>query len=123
MSLSLHTAALLLAVALFFLHEMDAVRCREWRIFPILEHLEDRTAMLWFFWLHVPLFALLVWGVASAYGAGASLFSLLFAGFCILHGLVHWLYERHPRNEFRNPLSRAIIWSCAGAGALALISA
>lgn len=122
MSLEFHFVALLVAAALFFLHEMDAVRCREWRIFPILEKVEERTAMLWFFWLHVPLFGLLIWGVASAY-AGSNLFSLLFGGFCVLHGFLHWLYERHPRNEFRNALSRSIIWSCAAAGLLTALTA
>ena len=122
MNLSIHFVALLGAAALFFLHEMDAVRCREWRIFPVLEHVEERMAMLWFFWLHVPLFGLLIWGVTSTHG-GSNLFSLLFGGFCVLHGFMHWLYERHPRNEFRNPLSRSIIWSCAAAGLLTVFTA
>lgn len=122
MNLSIHFVALLGAAALFFLHEMDAVRCREWRIFPVLEHVEERMAMLWFFWLHVPLFGLLIWGVTSTHG-GSNLFSPLFGGFCVLHGFMHWLYERHPRNEFRNPLSRSIIWSCAAAGLLTAITA
>ncbi len=116
--MDLHFAAVLLALGLFFTHEMDAVRCREWRIFPLLEWMEERTAMLWFVWLHVPLFALLIWGAT----AGQTLFGVLFGGFCIVHGLLHWLYERHPRNEFRNPLSRTIIWSCAGAGLIAFLS-
>lgn len=77
--------------------------------------------MLWFFWLHVPLFGFLMWGIASAYG-GSNLFSPLFGAFCVLHGLLHWFYERHPRNEFRNPLSRTIIWSCAAAGILTVIT-
>lgn len=117
-----HLAALLLAFGLFFTHEMDAMRCREWRIFPLLEWLDERAAMLWFVWLHVPLFALLVWGAAAAVAAGGNLFSILFGAFCVIHGLLHWIYERHPRNEFRNPLSRSIIWSCAGAGLLAAAS-
>lgn len=119
----LHIWLFLIALALFFLHEMDAVRCREWRIFPVLERLTEPGAMLWFYWLHVPLFAGLAYFAAGSVATGGNAFSAGFSAFCILHGILHWAYERHPRNEFRNPLSRSIIWGCALAGLLSLAAA
>lgn len=45
----------LLGVAMIFLHEMDAIRCREWRIFPGLSLLEDRYGFVVFVLAHIPL--------------------------------------------------------------------
>ncbi len=50
-----------LAVTFLLLHEMDAVRCREWRIFPGLSLLKDNTGYGVFMLAHVPLYLLLVW--------------------------------------------------------------
>lgn len=118
-----HGAFFLLAMALLFVHEMDAVRCHEWRILPVLSRLGERVAMLWFVWSHVPLFVIVIWAAARSINASGDLFSILFSAFCILHAFLHLAYERHPLNEFRNALSRSIIWSCAGAGLLAIVFA
>ena len=67
-----------------------------------------------------PLIWLILWFGAGAIAAGGNGFSLAMCIFAVLHALVHWLYERHPACEFRNPLSRSIIWSCAAAGALGI---
>ena len=118
--MSLHVALFVTTLALLLVHELDAMRCHEWRIFPVLEKMGDRPAMLWFVWLHVPLIWLILWFGAGAITAGGNGFSLTMCIFAVLHALVHWLYERHPACEFRNPLSRSIIWSCAAAGALGI---
>ncbi len=34
-------------------HEMDAVRCQEWAIFPLLARLEDRTGYYVFVTAHI----------------------------------------------------------------------
>ncbi|MEL7248545.1 MAG: DUF6713 family protein [Bacteroidota bacterium] len=44
----------LLALAFILMHEIDAIRCREWRIFPGLFLLPDRTGMIVFQALHIP---------------------------------------------------------------------
>ena len=46
-------------------HELDAVAQAEWRLLPLLSRMEDPDAYRWFVMLHVPLFALLLWGAAS----------------------------------------------------------
>ena len=121
MMLTVHTGMFLAALSLMLVHELDAMRCHEWRIFPILEKLDDTLAMRWFIWLHVPILAAVFWYSAAVFQFGGNAFSVGFCLFCVLHGLVHWLYERHPKCEFRNFQSRAIIWSCAAAGLAGLI--
>ncbi len=76
-----------------------------------------------FLWAHAPLFFLVVWAAAGSIRDGGDRFSLLFSLFCILHAFAHLAYERHPLNEFRNALSRSLIWSCAGAGLMAAMLA
>lgn len=122
MEISLHTGSFLAAFSLMMLHEMDAVRCHEWRIFPLLSSMSDRSGMLVFFWLHVPLVWLLVWYGAESVRSGGDGFSIGFAMFCIAHAFFHWAYERYPECEFKNALSRSIIWACAGFGFLSALA-
>lgn len=115
-----HIVLFVIALAAMFTHELDAMICKEWRIFPVLSRLGDRSGMLWFIWLHVPLFAGVVWFAADSIAAGGDAFSIGFCVFCIAHAFVHWAYERHPECLFANTRSRSIIWGCAAAGAAAL---
>lgn len=45
-----------LGLSLLTMHEMDAIRCREWRIFPILSMLCDKAGYIVFVFAHIPLF-------------------------------------------------------------------
>lgn len=118
----LHPDLFVLAAALMFAHELDAVQRHEWRIFPGLSHLSDRFAMPVFVLAHVPLFAAVFWFGSLSIAAGGDRFSAGFSAFCVIHALVHWAYERHPRCEFKNPLSRSLIWACALAGLASLVA-
>ncbi len=106
----------LLGLSLLFLHEMDAVRCHEWRIFPGLSLLKERTGFLVFMALHVPLFIVVV---SALENPG---FRKGFDGFLILHFGLHLLFLRHPRNEFKDWISWMIISAAALCGALDLVT-
>jgi len=41
---------------------MDAIRCKEWRVFPITSRMDDEVGYLVFTSAHVPLYAALFWG-------------------------------------------------------------
>jgi hypothetical protein len=47
-----------LALSFMIIHEMDAVRCREWRIFPGLSRMNESLAFKIFIIAHIPLFLL-----------------------------------------------------------------
>ncbi len=53
----------LLGFCFLLVHEMDAVRCREWKILPGLNRMEEEAGYLAFTALHVPLYTLLLWGL------------------------------------------------------------
>jgi len=50
-----------LGLSLLTIHEMDAIRCREWRIFPGLSLLSDKLGHIIFVFAHIPLFFFVFW--------------------------------------------------------------
>lgn len=106
-----------LGLTLILIHEMDAIRCKEWRIFPLLDRLDDKRGFLVFTWAHVPLYLLLFWGLFGAEGLNRGVMRGLDI-FFIVHTGLHVLFLRHPRNEFKSFTSWAFI---LGAGIAGLI--
>ena len=54
------------------LHEMDAIRCREWRIFPGLSLLSDKIGHVLFVFAHLPLFYFIYWQLTYSQDIEAS---------------------------------------------------
>lgn len=48
-------------LALLLAHELDGVRRQEWRMFALLNRLDDERAHQLFVLLHVPLFIVIFW--------------------------------------------------------------
>src|SRR5687767_5612505 len=44
-----------LLLSSFVAHEMDAVRCKEWRLLFGFRNLQEKTAETLFIWAHIPL--------------------------------------------------------------------
>src|SRR5918997_1241338 len=62
-----------LGFALLLVHEMDAVRLGEWKIFPWLSGMGEEAGYRAFTALHVPLYALLLFGLLGGDGVGRAL--------------------------------------------------
>ena len=116
--MSIEAPLFLLGLSLLLVHELDAVRCHEWRMFPGLSALSDRWGLRLFILLHVPLLYALMGAVAA--GPGATLVTALDL-FFILHLGLHLLFLRHPRNEFRDALSWTLIIGAAMSGGIDLL--
>lgn len=99
-------------------HEMDAIRVREWKIFPILNRMRDEAGYLAFTALHVPLYALLFWGLVGD-GANRGLIAVLDV-FFIVHVLLHLVLYNHPENRFRSVFSYVLIFGAGVFGAIDL---
>jgi hypothetical protein len=109
----------LLAFALLVLHEMDAIRCREWRIFPGLSLLNDVWGYRVFVWAHVPLLYALLAALLDPQRQQALVSG--FDVFAVVHLGLHVLFVWHPKNEFKDLFSWSIIVGAAVCGGLDLL--
>lgn len=107
-------------LAFILVHEMDAIKQHEWRIFPPTMMLDDAKGYWVFTAVHVPLY---VWLFGELYRGG-----MLNRGFIvgwdiffIVHVVLHVLFLWHPKNEFTTVFSWVLIVGAGVAGALDLL--
>jgi hypothetical protein len=107
-----------LGLALLLTHEMDAIANHEWRFFPATAMLNDSIGYRVFTAAHVPLYLIILLGLASpervAWMRGLDVFF-------IVHVLLHLLFLRHPKYEFKTVLSWVLIICCGLCGAVDLL--
>jgi hypothetical protein len=107
-----------LGLAFILMHEMDAIRCKEWRIFPGLSFLNDEWGFRAFMMAHIPLFYFLFDGLINADTRADFIRGLDI--FFIVHLGLHLLFLLHKKNEFKDWLSWSIISAAALSGLLDL---
>ena len=107
----------LLGVTFILLHEMDAIRCKEWRIFPGLSLLDDEKGFVTFTFAHIPL----VYWIFFEMKVRNENFIYYFDIFLIVHFFLHLLFLKHKKNEFKDWISWTIITGAALCGLLDLI--
>lgn len=90
----------------FFTHELDAMKKHEWRILPVLRSFSESTGEALFLWLHVPLFAVLILLLTAE---PENVGRLALAAFAVVHVGLHFLFRKHPANEFTTVSSWSLI--------------
>lgn len=105
-----------IGLAFILVHEMDAIRAHEWRVFPLTSQLDDKWGYLVFTATHIPLYLLLFLGLWDGNGLNETVIFGLDM-FFIIHIGLHVLYRKHPKNEFTSHFSWIIILG-AGVGGL-----
>lgn len=108
---------LYLGLGLLLTHELDAISNHEWRVLPLIRVLPDDVGLGVFVALHVPIFALLIAGIASARPRIRSATRFGVALFLAIHGALHFLFMEHPAYEFQSTLSNTLIFGGAICGA------
>ena len=98
-----------LGLSLLLVHELDAVKRHEWRIFPILSSLPEKTAYILFVSLHLPLFTLILFYLTHPNPEIRYWFIISMDIFFIAHMGLHGLYKNHKENDFENGFSKVII--------------
>jgi hypothetical protein len=110
----------LAALTFLLVHEMDAIRCKEWIIFPGLSRLPEETGYRIFTAAHIPLVFLVLAGLA-----GGQIFlpavRVTLDVFCLAHIGLHGLCHRLPKNGFHSRFSWLIILGTGLAGLVDLI--
>jgi hypothetical protein len=98
-----------LGLAFILIHEMDAIRCKEWRILPGLSFLNERLGLILFVFLHIPVF----YWVFLEIQFNNENFRIGFDYFLIVHLILHLLFLMHKKNEFKDWISWTIISGAA----------
>ncbi|WP_339208319.1 DUF6713 family protein [Paenibacillus sp. FSL K6-3182] len=94
-------------LSLFLLHEMDAIRRSEWKLFFVLQDMDDAKAYKVFTLIHLPLYTIILALLFSQY---QTITFWVIDIFLMIHSILHLFYEKHSRNEFKNTFSRLIIY-------------
>jgi hypothetical protein len=92
-------------ISLFILHEMDAVKTREWRMMIFMNRLSDDHGHIIFTALHFPLFMLIFFLMKYYFEYLVPAIAVLF----IIHQILHILFRKHTENRMNNMFSKAII--------------
>ena len=112
---------LYLAVAMFFTHELDAMRNNEWLVLPLTSWLSNQHGEAVFVWAHIPLFALLVAALSSLNLKVRRNTQLGFAIFLVIHGVLHAAFMQHAKYEFESLTSNILIFGGSVLGALYIV--
>lgn len=100
----------LIALTFMLMHELDAIRCKEWRIFPGLSMLNEKMAYPIFVFAHLPLFYWILFSTAIQKNEN-TIWGLNV--FFIIHLFLHLLFIKHPKNLFKDWLSWTLIVGAA----------
>lgn len=103
--------AFLIGFSFLIVHELDAIRCHEWRMFPGLSKLGEVLGAKIFVLAHIPLLAILLFLLHSESLAQFTIIGISI--FLIAHFLIHLACLGHKKNDFKDSVSWFII-SCAG---------
>lgn len=96
--------------SLLLLHEMDAVRNKEWKIFIILKDIKDEDAYIIFSLIHLPLYIWIIISVSQTLSTGCIFIWILTDIFMLFHGIIHFLFRKHASNNFKSLYSNALIY-------------
>jgi len=109
----------LLGFCLLLTHEMDAIRCKEWTMFPVTETMGEDAGYRAFTAVHVPLYALMLQGLVRGGGVTRTLVVGMDI-FSVVHVALHLLRLNDPRNRFTSAFSWVLILGAGLCGALDL---
>lgn len=111
----------LFLLSLLLVHELDAIRRHEWRMFIILNKMDDERAFQVFAFLHIPLLMVIFWLITNPSVIIVFWFQVILDTFLIIHKFLHDSFQKHPHNEFTTPFSKRLIDLMAIVGFIQLV--
>jgi hypothetical protein len=102
-----------LALVFILIHEMDAIRLKEWRMFIFLSKMEEEMAYIIFTALHIPLYFVLFLCLGNSATVLHQDTIWYLDVFFIVHFGLHIIFLWHKNNLFRGVFSWIVI-SAAG---------
>ncbi len=105
-----------LNILFFIMHEFDAFRQCEWKMFRILSKLKESTQYLIFLYIHILLTIFCFYYLWSTYNFNNQRLWLIINIFSIFHFGLHWFARKWKSNVFNNIHSFIFIsgWAITG---------
>ena len=100
----------ILIISLLLLHEMDAIRTKEWKMFIVLKDMADETAYKIFTLAHLPLYFTAFYVMINGNPIAILIFYYVIDIFLIGHSVVHYAFKSNPNNGFTSVFSKTIIY-------------
>ncbi len=104
-------------LSLLILHEMDAINCKEWKMFLFLNKLPEQKARTIFSILHLPLLVIILFLLEYHFET----FFWILSIFSIFHLLLHKLFSKNKFNEFKSTYSSVLITSMGLLGVISIL--
>ena len=104
--------------SLLLLHEMDAIRAKEWKMFLILKDMSEQAGYVAFALIHLPLYFWVIFTISQVWSGGYALVYLLTDLFLIFHTGIHFFFRKHAANGFSGAYSNILIYAM---GAIAVV--
>jgi hypothetical protein len=98
-------------ISLLLLHEMDAIRAREWKMFIVLKDMSEETAYKVFLFIHFPLYIAAFYVLCNESMQSGYILKVSIDIFLIGHAILHYGFRNHNSNGFSAYYSKAIIYS------------
>ena len=114
----METILFVFLLVLLLIHEMDAVRAKEWNMFIILKDMDDELAYRIFTLAHIPLYLAVILIMVLANSVATLVLMYVVDVFLVAHAVLHFCFRKKSANGFTSVLSKAIIYSM---GVLAIL--
>lgn len=96
--------------SLLLLHEMDAIRSKEWRMFIILKDMREESAYIVFSLVHLPLYFWMIYTISQTVAGGYVVPWLALDAFLIFHTTIHFCFRKKAANAFTSAYSNILIY-------------
>lgn len=98
-------------LSLLLVHEMDAIRAKEWKMFAIFKNMTEEKACGAFILLHLPLFLVVLYILSNGGPVATRVLQTAVDLFLLAHAALHYGFRKHSANGFRSRFSKFIIYS------------
>lgn len=98
------------SITLLILHEMDAIKAKEWRMFIILKDMNEEIAYKVFSIIHFPLYFVILFLMLQFKQSTNSLFFIIIDILLILHTFIHLGFRKNKSNGFSSMYSKILMY-------------
>ena len=118
--ITMESILFIVIISLLLVHEMDAIRAKEWKMFIVLKDMEEEAAYKFFVLIHLPLYVVAFYILYDGGIMASYVLKIVIDIFLLVHAIIHYGFRNHSHNGFKSIFSKNIIYSMSGLALLHL---